>query len=243
MPSPRFHAPGAAFAEGAVIRLSDKARHHAGRVLRMLEGDEAVLFDGAGSEAAGPIAFGKDGAFVTVRRVARPALESPARVTLVQALVAPEKMDWIVEKAVETGVVAVVVAPARRSSVKLPADRLEKRLAHWREVAVAACEQCGRDVVPEVRYERTLEAALSSAAGAGRYILALGGPKGPRLAGLSSVAFAVGPEGGFDEAEVAAAVGLGWQPALLGPRVMRTETAGIVAAALANAAAGDIVLG
>lgn len=237
MATPRFYCPDTVFTLGDKALLPEKARHHAGRVLRMVAGDTALLFDGKGNEALGPIAFeGKD-AWIKVNEIRQSQTESPVDITLVQALVSPEKLDWIVEKAVECGVKRVVVVPAMRSVTKLSGDRLTKRLEHWKDVALSAVSQCGRAVVPAVEF-MPFAKALELEAQA-RFILAPGSDKTPKLTDLRSVIFAVGPEGGFDEKEIELALDHGWQSALIGPRVLRTETAGIVAVTLANAASGD----
>lgn len=234
----RFYCPDAVFTPGAVIELPAGARHHAERALRLANGETVELFDGRGRQATGPIVLTKTSAAVTIEAVSEPACESPVAVTLVQAFVAGEKLDWIVEKAVECGVVRIVLVPAARSVTRLAGERLAKRLAHCRAVAVSASGQCGRAVVPVID-AMSLESALGLKAQA-RYILAPGADRPPKLTQLGSVAFAVGPEGGFDAAEIALARSQGWDCALLGPRVLRTETAGIVAATLAHAAAGDL---
>lgn len=240
--APRFYTPDTEFRVGERAFLTEKARHHAGRVLRLVAGDVAVLFDGKGRCASGPIAFeGKDG-FITVESIESPATETPVRITLLQSLVSPEKMDWIVEKAVETGVSVIAVAPARRSVTKLTDERLQKRLAHWKDIAVSACEQCGRNTVPEIRFYKKLEQAFDEIGAQRRFILSPGSDAKAKLSDCSSVAFAVGPEGGFDADEIASAIERDWQCVLIGPRVLRTETAGIVAATLANVASGDYVI-
>lgn len=237
MATPRFYCPDTVFTIGKKVLLPEKARHHAGRVLRMVAGDTALVFDGKGNEALGPIAFeGKD-AWITVTEIRQSQTESRLEITLVQALVSPDKLDWIVEKAVECGVKHIVVVPAVRSVTKLSGERLVKRLEHCKEVALSAVSQCGRAVVPTLEF-MSFEKALGMKAQE-RYILAPGSDKAPKLTDLKSVIFAVGPEGGFDEKEIELAQTCGWQCALIGPRVLRTETAGIVAATLANAASGD----
>lgn len=237
---PRFYCPDAVFTLHEKCVLPEKARHHAGRVLRMKAGETAVLFDGKGAEASGPIAFeGKDG-YIVVEGIRRPANESPVRMRLVQALVNPEKTDWIIEKAVETGVSEIVLVPAARSVTKLTGERIQKRLAKCADIAASAAEQCGRAVVPTIRFMPFAEALeLPDEA---RFLLAPGAESAPRLSGLKSCTFAVGPEGGFDEAEIALAQEKGWQCALIGPRVLRTETAAIVFASLVGAISGDLQL-
>lgn len=235
---PRFYCPDAEFVLHEKCTLPEKARHHAGRVLRMKAGETAVLFDGRGREASGPIAFEGPDAYILVESVREVQNESPVRMRLVQALVSPEKTDWIIEKAVELGVTEIVLVPATRSVTKLTAERAAKRLAKCADIAASAAEQCGRAVVPEVRFMPFSEAL--ELADQERFILAPGAQSAPTLSGLTSCTFAVGPEGGFDEAEIEAARQKGWQCALVGPRVLRTETAAIVFASLVGAASGDL---
>lgn len=235
---PRFYCPGATFVLHEKCVLPEKARHHAGRVLRMKAGETATLFDGKGMEASGPIAFeGKDG-FIVIESLTQSTVESPVRMRLVQALVSPEKTDWIIEKAVETGISEIVLVPTARSVTKLTAERAAKRLAKCTDIASAAAEQCGRAVVPSISFMPLAQALeLEDEA---RFILAPGAASAPKLSGLTSCTFAVGPEGGFDDAEIALACEEGWQCALIGPRVLRTETAAIVFASLVGAASGDL---
>lgn len=235
---PRFYCPGATFVLHEKCVLPEKARHHAGRVLRMKAGETATLFDGKGMEASGPIAFeGKDG-FIVVESLTQSTVESPVRMRLVQALVSPEKTDWIIEKAVETGISEIILVPAARSVTKLTAERAAKRLAKCVDIAAGAAEQCCRAVVPSISFMPLAQALeLEDEA---RFILAPGAASAPKLSGLTSCTFAVGPEGGFDDAEIALACEKGWQCALIGPRVLRTETAAIVFASLVGAASGDL---
>ena len=236
----RFYSPQSApYKLGERAYLSEAARHHAGRVLRAVAGDPMQLFDGQGHSAIGPIAFeGKD-AWITVEKVATPQTESPVRLTLVQAMVNNDKADWIVEKAVEAGVAAIVFTPAARSITKLSGEKLQKRLERWKDIAIGACEQCGRNVLPEITASASLEAALKSVAADVRWLMHPGEVSAPVLGSARSAAFAVGPEGGFAAEEVALARTLGWQCAVLGPRVLRTETAGLAAAVFLNTRLGD----
>lgn len=235
---PRFYCPDATFVLHEKCVLPEKARHHAGRVLRMKAGETATLFDGKGMEASGPIAFeGKDG-FIVIESLTQSTVESPVRMRLVQSLVSPEKTDWIIEKAVETGISEIVLVPTARSVTKLTAERAAKRLAKCTDIASAAAEQCGRAVVPSISFMPLAQALeLEDEA---RFILAPGAASAPKLTELTSCTFAVGPEGGFDEAEITLACEKGWQCALIGPRVLRTETAAIVFASLVGAASGDL---
>jgi 16S rRNA (uracil1498-N3)-methyltransferase len=166
--------------------------------------------------------------------------ESPLAVTLVQGVSAGEKMDFTVQKATELGVAAVQPVVAARSTGRIAGERAESKRAHWRRVAVAACEQCGRNRVPEVRPVLPL-AQLCAAAPAGSKLLlsplARQGLRGARLDG--AVALAAGPEAGFTAEEEALLAEAGFVPVRLGPRVLRTETAALAALAALNALAGD----
>ena len=170
MAAPRFYveveteALDKALAEQAEVVLPPKAAHHAGRALRLRTGEETVVFNGTGRQWRGRIRFDQDGAYVALDAVETPEVEPPVRMTLVQALVSPEKLDWIVEKAVETGVSEIVLTPAARSVTKLTGERLEKRLQKLRDIAVSAAEQCGRNVVPEIRglYHLCIESTIGT---------------------------------------------------------------------------------
>lgn len=244
--TPRFFVPfdsemlESALEGGTPVELPSEAANHAGRALRMREGDEATLFNGSGRQWFGPLHFEARGASVLLSGAEEPRTESPVAMTLIQGWVAPEKLDWIVEKAVELGVSRLVLFPARRSVTRLQGDRLEKRLRKYRDVAVSASEQCGRNRILEITSASSLKDALESDASELKLLLAPGAeeraPVGP---GLKSVAFVVGPEGGLDPEEIALGESLGWRPVLLGPRVLRTETAGLAAACWINSIAGD----
>lgn len=195
----RFYSPQEKpFAVGERALLSEKARHHAGRVIRAVAGDTVALFDGSGEVAAGPIAFeGKD-AWITVHSIERPQTESPAHMTLIQAMVSNEKIDFIVEKAVEAGISRIILVPAARSVTKLAGERLEKRLTRWNDIAVAACEQCGRNVVPVIEALPSLNTALTDVKAGCRWFMHPGESDALTVKkDCRSFAFAVGPEGGF----------------------------------------------
>ena len=243
---PRFHCPSP-LAAGRPIALPSQAAHHALRVLRLRPGDEVVLFDGTGGEWPGRLVEpGRGGQDVRVtlsdwREVER---ESPLVLTLAQALPAADKMDWVAQKAVELGAAAIQPLVAGRSVVRLAGERAEKRLEHWRQVIVSACEQCGRNRLPVLGPLFDLPHYLAQPAAANEMRLLLSPHQGLRLSALSrpgaGVTLLVGPEGGFTEGEEAAARSAGFQPVSLGPRVLRTETAGIAAIAAIMALWGDL---
>ena len=242
MALPRFYYPGG-LQQGAVIPLPEQAAHHAARVLRLQVGDEVVLFNGHGGEHNATIEhIGKAGVTVAPGPRLDRECESPLDITLVQALSSGEKMDFTVQKAVELGVAAIQPVTGSRSVVRLSGERAEKRVQHWQGVAVSACEQCGRNRVPAVGAILPLETWLGRAERSGlRMVFA---PNATRTlhelpAPDAGVTVLAGPEGGFTEAEVAAAAACGFTPVRLGPRVLRTETAALAAIAAMQAVWGD----
>jgi 16S rRNA (uracil1498-N3)-methyltransferase len=239
---PRFYCPFP-LAPGATVELPAEAAHHAAKVLRMGQGDAIVLFDGRGGEWTGRLARVGKTVTVALESFDETEREPPIALTLVQGLAAADKMDWIVQKAVELGVAAIQPVAARRSVIRLSGERMERRVAHWQAVAIAACEQCRRNRVPVVSPLLDLPQFLGQAAAQNAIRLVLAPAAGERLADLPKpagpVMFLVGPEGGFEETELAAARLAGFSAVSLGPRVLRTETAGIAALAAMMALWGD----
>jgi 16S rRNA (uracil1498-N3)-methyltransferase len=240
MAAPRFFVD-LDFIVGQALTLPDAVAHHAVRVLRLRDGDPIVLFNGRGGEFAARLQVRGSHANAQVERFDPIERESSLHLTLVQAWVAAEKLDWIVEKATELGAARIAFVPAERCVVRLQGERRERRLAHLRQLAIAACEQCGRNRVPTIAAADTLAAALESAGAAARLILAPDAEV-PLAHAVpeSSAALLVGPEGGFSPHEVAAALRLGCQAVRLGARVLRTETAGLAALAALQALRGDL---
>jgi 16S rRNA (uracil1498-N3)-methyltransferase len=225
-------------ADGVEFALDPGAARHLTRVLRLRAGDAFVAFDGTGVDWPATLL---DDARARTGKGARRDTESPLAVTLVQGISRGERMDWTLQKAVELGVVRVVPVIAARTGVRLDGAREEKRLAHWRGVMVAACEQSGRSVVPELAPVATLDGWLATLAAPA---LVLDPTASAGLAEFrahaQAVTLVVGPEGGFSPAELAAARAAGCTPARLGPRVLRTETAGVAALAALQALFGDL---
>jgi 16S rRNA (uracil1498-N3)-methyltransferase len=239
----RVHVPPA-LASGAEISLPEAAAYHVARVLRLRPGAPLVLFDGSGSDFRGEIvAVEGDRVSVLVGERAPGLRDSPLAITLVQAVSRGERMDWTLQKATELGVRRIQPVLSARSVVRLDEQQAEKKLRHWRAIVAGACEQSGRSTLPEVRVPLELRRYLSSSPREGqRLVLSPGGPAS--LAGLGSAAtrveFLIGPEGGLDDGEIDAAATAGFLPVRLGPRVLRTETAGIVALAVLQALWGDL---
>lgn len=243
---PRFYCREA-LSPGAHIELPEPVARHAVRVLRLPPGAAVVLFDGRGGEYLAHIErITKDKVFVALAAWNDVERESPLAVTLVQALQAGEKMDFTIQKAVELGVRDIVPVESRRSVLKLAGERAAKRIAHWQGVAAAACEQCGRNQVPLVAPLERLDQWLARAAPKDcvRVMLAPGAEL--TLAELLPVSpdgrqvqLLIGAEGGLDPQEVIAAQQAGFQAVRMGPRIMRTETAGLAALAALQVLWGD----
>jgi 16S rRNA (uracil1498-N3)-methyltransferase len=240
----RMHYSGE-LVPGRSYRLAPQQAHHAARVLRLKSGEALTLFNGDGAEYPASVERFEDGAF-QVRVLAREDVERESRLQIVlgQALSSGERMDFTVQKSVELGVSAIHPLAAARSVVRLDSERARRRVAHWQAVAVAACEQCGRNRVPAVEPVSALDAWLerhSGSTGALRLLCSPGARSGLRElpAPQGGVMLLAGPEGGFTEAERAAARGAGFVDVRLGPRTLRTETAALAALAAMQALWGD----
>lgn len=228
---------------GPSVTLPAAVAHHALKVLRLASAEAITLFDGSGGEyparlvSAGKQAVAEIGARDPVER------ESPISLTLVQCLATGDKMDWVLQKAVELGASSIAPVVSQRSVVRLSGERAEKRLEHWRQVVISACEQCGRNRIPAVESLEPLPARLARPVEPDRLLLMLAPGGTTRLADLprpKAVELLVGPEGGFTQEECLAAQSVGYRAISLGPRILRTETAGLAALAAIQALWGDL---
>ena len=220
--------------------LPEAQAHYIGRVLRHAAGDAVQLFDGSGQEYLGAlIEVGKKAVRVELREQLAGQAESPLRIHLGQGLSRGERMDWAIQKATELGAAVITPIVSERCEVRLKDERADKRLAHWRQVAISACEQCGRSVLPVIHAPITLAEWQAHVQAELKLVLH------PVAAPLEShtrphsLAFLIGPEGGLSETEVEQAKAAGFHAARLGPRVLRTETAPVVALAVAQQLWGD----
>jgi 16S rRNA (uracil1498-N3)-methyltransferase len=244
--NPRFYIdfPLGQACVGTSLALPDDVAHHAARVLRLPVGAPIRIFDGSGGEYRAAIdRIDRHGVSARVDRYDSVDREWAGAPVLVQSIIATDPMDAAVRKSVELGVASIVPAVAARSQGALRGARGEKRLQHWRSIAIAACEQCGRNRVPPIAEPIALDVWLRGL-GAGALPGAIAGPG----ATVSLASFAsrtpprvvvVGPEGGFTESEMALAVARGLVPVHLGARVLRADTAAVAALATLAAVAGD----
>lgn len=238
---PRIYHP-APLGHDASVLLDDKAANHVARVLRLPVGAPLILFNGEGGEFEAVI-DSVDKRHVSVRVGAFHATgrEPPLELWLAQGVSRGEKMDYTVQKAVELGVSRIIPLFTERCGVQLSGERLDKRVQHWQAVASGACEQCGRNRVPEIAAPRPLRDWLAETATGLALVLdpqadttlnALAAPAGP-------VTLLVGPEGGLSDEEISLAKHAGYTGLRLGPRILRTETAALAALAALLTRWGD----
>ena len=243
---PRIHVPQP-LSPGIEVELPLQAGEHVARVLRLERGHPLRLFHGDGTEYTAELATsGKRGITARVlEAIPEPHRESPLSITLGQGIARGEKMDWILQKATELGVARVVPLITERTEVKLDAERAARRMMHWQAVLASACEQSGRNRLPELQppirimdWATTLSANEESGL---RLTLDPGATRRVRdLAAPAAVTLAIGPEGGLSGQDRAVLAQAGFEGVGLGPRILRTETAGLAAIAALQASHGDM---
>lgn len=242
MSSPRFFCD-AKLGPGAQLDLPDSAAHHAQRVLRLKAGDKVTLFNGDGHDyVCELLRVSKEGVSAKISGQTLIERESPLNVTLAQCISSGDRMDLTLQKSVELGIARIQPLAAERSVVKLSGERAEKRLQHWQNVVISACEQSGRAFVPKVlppmpllhwlaqQDDYTLKLILNPFTE--RRLHDLAQPQGP-------ICLLIGCEGGFAPGEVTAALHAGFTDVKLGPRILRTETAGLAALTALQTLWGD----
>ncbi len=228
---------------GEIVVVDQETSHHLANVLKIRKGESVNAFDGSGGYFEAEI-INQDkksisilpGKFVDDKR------EPAIKLTLAQALVRGQKMDYVIQKAVEVGVHRIVPLLMEFCNVKLEADRLKNRMGHWQKIIINACEQCGRNILPEIsspvelsswvnQDESPLRLALLPDSG-----LSINNIKGQD----GNISLICGPEGGFSEEEVESCNGAGYQALSLGPRILRTETAAVAGLVICQSRWGDM---
>jgi 16S rRNA (uracil1498-N3)-methyltransferase len=225
------------------LDLDGTAANHVAKVLRLRPGDPLILFDDAGGEySATVVELTRDAVRVDVGEYLAFDRESPLQVTLAQGVSRGERMDVVVQKATELGVKRIVPLLAERTVVRLNAAQAANRLRRWRAIAVAACEQCGRNRLPEITAPISVQEFLVSDLPEGLRLLLQpdGGMRVRDLPASSAVTLLIGPEGGLAAAEQSAALAAQFRGLSLGPRILRTETAALAALAVIQQQLGDL---
>ncbi len=243
MSAPRFYCPPP-LPRDSGHELPPEAAHHASRVLRLRAGNAIRIFDGLGNALDATIGSieGKRVMLDNLQPLAEQR-EPALRIVLAQAMSTSEKMDWVVQKATELGAAEFVPVQTRRSVAKLVGPRAAKRAEHWHNVAISACEQCGRNTLPQLHQPQELDTWLEATrlAPGSKFILL---PEGTgklqsQPVPQTRVTLLIGPEGGFTDDEADAAQRACFVPVLLGPRVLRTETAAVAGIAALQTLWGD----
>ncbi|GGA72028.1 ribosomal RNA small subunit methyltransferase E [Neiella marina] len=226
------------------VQLSDSAAGHVARVLRMRVGDTIELFDGSGLAYPATLAtVEKRKVLADIGSALQHSVESPLKVHIGQGVSRGDKMDFTIQKAVELGVDKITPLLTERCGVKLQAERWQKKVLHWQQVAISACEQCGRNSVPHIDQPVSLADWLTEETEQLKLNLhpaARHGINGIESVPAVGVRLLIGPEGGLSEQEIIAAREHGYQSILLGPRVLRTETAALTALTALQTRFGDL---
>lgn len=223
------------------VTLENDRRHYLVQVLRLKEGDTVHVFNAQDGEFVGEIeSVSKQAVAIKLTQPVENKTESPIVIHLGQALVSRDKMDLIIQKAVELGVHSVTPILTEHANVKLKSERLDKRLAHWQAVAVSACEQSGRLQVPTIHAPVSLNEWVNNNQSELKLILEpVAEKKWAVQQAVQSVSILVGPEGGFSQQEIEVAMQRQFEAVRLGPRILRTETAAMSSIALIQYEFGD----
>ena len=229
---------------GGPLELSGNSASHVIRVLRLRAGDDLIVFDGSGSEFPARIeAISRQTVKLSTGTGRDPGTESKLKITLFQGICRGQRMDLLIQKSTELGIAAIHPISCERSVVRIDDKRSRKKLDHWSQIAVSACEQSGRVVLPTIAAPASLTAAIESPNDDEIRLLLdpcaeedLGTP----IDATQSIALLIGPEGGLTDAERSAAKAAGFRPVRMGPRVLRTETAPLAAISILQYLAGDL---
>ncbi len=243
---PRIYLP-VTLVPDAIVALGVDAAHHVARVLRLEVGATVCLFNGEGGEYQAVLhSINKSQVYAQILSYSPRDAESPLQVTLAQGIPRGERMDYTLQKAVELGIADIAPLFSERCEVRLQGERLDKRLHHWRGIIISACEQCGRTRIPPVSAPISLQHWLPTLNLCGGGLHLLLDPRAPHsLAHYAkpadnNVTLLIGPEGGLSDAEITAAEDVGFTRIRVGPRILRTETAGLAVLAALQSMWGDL---
>lgn len=230
---------------GLMLMLEEAPSHHLMKVLRMQAGRELILFNGEGGEFRACIhALHKKQVEVRLGEFTAANRESPLQLELAIGMSRGERMDWVLQKATELGVTRITPLLTERTEVKLNGDRLDKKMDHWQQIVISACEQSQRNMLPQLNSPKSLAEWLPFVDTQMKFVLHHRDNQGLAAAQVTeSVALLIGPEGGLSELEIEQALAAGFAALTLGPRVLRTETAPIAAISLVQYLWGDLSAG
>lgn len=226
---------------GEIILLEESASHHLSKVLRMQAGRELILFNGAGGEfVASIIEITKKHAHVAVGEHTTDNRESPLQLELAIGISRGERFEWVLQKATELGVTKITPLITERTEIKISGDRQEKMYERWQQILISACEQCQRNLLPELSVPIQISDWLPKVNSDARFVLHHRDSKSlPTDKNPQSVTLLIGPEGGLSDREIARALEQHFKALTLGPRVLRTETAPVAAISLVQYLWGD----
>lgn len=239
----RFYSPEK-LRIGSCVKLSDNAAIHAAKVMRLTVGDPLVLFDGSGFDFVCSLtSIQKNATSAQVLESVVVNNESPLNITLLQGISSGDRMDYSIQKSVELGVKTIQPIATERSVVKLSTERSERRLEHWQNIVIAACEQSGRAVIPTVLPPKPLTNWLASNPPSSITRILLNPIGAKRLSELTKpegeIQLLIGAEGGLSNVEINLTTQAGFQSIILGSRILRTETAAPTALASLQTLWGD----
>lgn len=238
---PRIYTPQA-FLEGTTVNLDDSAANHVGKVLRMQAGRQLILFNGETNHHFEAIIEHSDRkrVSVTIERKVPSDNESPLFIHVGQALSKGDKMELVIQKSVELGVAEITPLWTEHCDVKLNAERMEKKHKQWQGIIISACEQCGRDILPKLNPVVKFQDWVTKVDADEKWVLdPRGNVKQNSSDSVTTAVIAIGPEGGLSQDEIQLACTYGFQSKLIGPRVLRTETAALTAVTLLQNQWGD----
>lgn len=238
---PRIYTPQT-LTPNTTLDLDDNAANHVGKVLRMQTGRELILFNGQGPYHFNAVIEHSDKKRVSVNLLEKIEThnESPLSIHVGQALSKGDKMELVIQKAVELGVTDITPLWTEHCDVKLNAERMEKKLKQWQGIIISACEQCGRDIIPSLNPVVKFQEWIASVNGDEKWVLdPRGNAEQATPDSVSSAVIAIGPEGGLSQDEIQQACDNGFKAKLIGPRVLRTETAALTAVTLLQSQWGD----
>ncbi len=228
-------------AENSIVELPEAPAHYLSKVLRMQLGRELILFNGLGGEYFAAIeAMTKKLVSVKISNFNAENRQSPLQLELAIGISRGERMDWVLQKATELGVTKITPLITERIEVKLGGERAEKKVNHWQQTIISACEQCQRNLLPELAEPVLLEDWLKQCTAEAKFVLHHRDNQDlPSDKKFTSIALLIGPEGGLSDNEIVQACTRQFAPVTLGPRILRTETAPVAAISLVQYLWGD----